>query len=79
MVNNVKSTRGHRTLLMLTIMPGDGAVSGLGFHGLSVGAHEDGGHHAQGAVTLRNERSVNQENDMFVKVKTNGNHVEDQE
>ena len=44
---------GGVALLVLPVVPGDGAVRSLGLDGLAVGAHQHGGHQAQGAVALR--------------------------
>jgi len=38
---------GLVTLLVLTVVPGDGAVCGLGLEGLAVGGDKHGGHQAQ--------------------------------
>ena len=38
--------------LVLAVVPGDGAVRGLGLEGLAVGGDEDRGHQAQGAKSL---------------------------
>ena len=46
--------RGLLSLLVLAVMPGHGAVSGLGLDRLSVGANQHRGHETQGAVALGN-------------------------
>ena len=45
--------RGRLALLVLAVVPGDGAVRGLGLDGLAVGRHQHRGHQAERAEALR--------------------------
>jgi len=45
---------GLLALLVLSVVPGYSAVSGLGLDSLTVGANQNGGHETQGAVALSN-------------------------
>ena len=44
---------------MHSIMSGDRTMSGLSLHSLSIGTHQDRGHHAQGTVSLRHRVGLN--------------------
>jgi len=50
---------GGLALLVLAVVTSDRSVCGLGFNGLAIRAHEDGGHETKGAVTLSDDIGLN--------------------
>ena len=51
--------RGLLTLLVLSVMTGDGSVGSLGLKGLSIRGDQDGGHETKGTETLSNNIRLN--------------------